>query len=123
MPGAQEWRTSTYSYNKAAIKTLPTAAKTANDLLTYYSALEHTGGVPSSKSEITARRKSADKVYMSKVGVKDYGDKIRIDAYMFDEKRAKLDALKKRTKAKAQAGEKKTGGRSRAPRGRAPRPQ
>ncbi|KAM0723468.1 hypothetical protein Q7P37_000454 [Cladosporium fusiforme] len=126
VPGAQEWRTSSYSYNKATVKTLPTAAQKTNELLTHYSTLIDNGGVPSSRSAIATRRKSAEKMYTSKVGVKDFGDKIRIDAYMFDEKAAFLAMMRKKSEAKdARKGKKsaKPAAKSRAPRGQAPRPQ
>lgn len=137
VPGAQEWRTSTYSYNKAVVKTLPTAAQVTNDLLNYYSVLKDTNGVPSSRTAIAGRRKSPDRVYVSKAGIKDFGDKIRIDAYMYDEGKAARASLKAKQAAKdaklkaktgaagpggaaGPAGPGGPGGRSRGPGGRAP---
>jgi hypothetical protein len=133
VPGAQEWITSTYSYNKGAVKTLPTAAHTTNDLLEHYSVLRNTGGKPSSRTAIAGRRKNPDRVYVSKAGVKDFGDKIRIDAYVYDEGKASADALAKRLLAKEARTTRSSGGaggaggarggRSRAPGGRGPAPQ
>jgi hypothetical protein len=126
VPGAQEWKTSTYSYNKAAVKTLPTAAETTNALLEHYSVLRDTGGVPSSRTAIAGRRKSPDKMYVSRAGIKDFGDHVRIDAYMYDEGKAQAAALAKRMEAKearTNRGGAGAGGRSRAPGGRGPAPQ
>jgi hypothetical protein len=109
VPGAQEWRSSTYSYNKATVKTLPTAMETTNALLEQYSVLRKTGGVPSSRNVIASRRKSPSKMYVSRAGVKDFGDRVRIDAYMYDENAATaLGSI-----AKANAGG--AGGRRRGP--------
>jgi hypothetical protein len=119
VPGAQEWKT--YSYNKAAVKTLPTAAETTNALLEHYSVLSDTGGPPSSRTAIAARRKSPDKMYVSRAGIKDFGNKIRIDAYVYDEGKAQAETLAKKMEAKANRGA--AGGRSRAPGGRGPAPQ
>ena len=119
VPGAQEWRTSTYSYNKASVKTLPTAAETTNALLEYYSVLKQNGGAPSSRTAIAGRRKSPEKMYVSKAGVKDFGDRVRIDAYMYEEKNRKAMALQ----AKKEEGNAGAGGRRRAPGGRGPAPQ
>jgi hypothetical protein len=121
VPGAQEWRTSTYSYNKAAVKTLPTAAQTTKDLLEYYSVLREHGGTPSSRTAIATRRKSPDKMYVSGASVKDFGGKIRIDAFMYDEGKAQRDALQKKSEAKeGRSSRGGAGGRSRAPGGRGP---
>lgn len=122
VPGAQEWRTSTYSYNKATVKTLPTAAQTADNLLEYYSVLENTGGRPSSRTALAARRKTSEKRYVSQAGIKDFGDKIRIDAYMYDESKVKLEQFRAKIKARnAKAAAEGDGGRRRAP-GRRPPP-
>jgi hypothetical protein len=54
-------------------------------------------------------------MYVSRAGVKDFGDRVRIDAYMYDEGRAARMALEKReAKFQAKTG---AGGRSSAPRG------
>ena len=119
VPGAQEWRTSTYSYNKASVKTLPTAAETTNNLLEYYSVLKQNKGAPSSRTAIAARRKNPEKMYVSKAGVKDFGDRVRIDAYMYEEKNQRLSAFL----AKKEEGKEGAGGRRRAPGGRGPAPQ
>ena len=110
VPGAQEWRTSTYSYNKASVKTLPTAAETTNALLEYYSVLKQNGGAPSSRTAIAGRRKSPEKMYVSKAGVKDFGDRVRIDAYMYEEKDSRLAAMLVKRQA-AGKGDADAGGR------------
>lgn len=121
VPGAQEWRTSTYSYNKATVKTLPTAAQTTNQLLSQYAVLENTGGERSSKSGIAAKRKSAERVYVSKAGIKDFGHKIRIDAYLFDEAKAQRSMLQEKLALRAPRQGGKPGGRETGRGGRAPR--
>jgi hypothetical protein len=118
VPGAQEWRTSTYSYNKAAIKTLPTAAETTNTLLEQYSVLQATGDTPVSRTAIAKRRKDPFKMYVSRAGVKDFGNRVRIDAYMYDGRLAlKAEKAKKEAKVQANSG---AVGRSTAPGGRGP---
>jgi hypothetical protein len=110
VPGAQEWRTSTYSYNKASVKTLPTAAETTNALLEYYSVLKQNGGAPSSRTAIAGRRKSPEKMYVSKAGVKDFGDRVRIDAYMYEENDSRKAAMQVKREA-AGKGDADAGGR------------
>jgi hypothetical protein len=119
VPGAQEWRTSTYSYNKAAIKTLPTAAETTNTLLEQYSVLKRTGDTPVSRTAIAKRRKDPNKMYVSRAGVKDFGDRVRIDAYLYDGKLPKkaLEAKKESKEANSRPG------RARVPGGGGPAPQ
>jgi hypothetical protein len=89
--GAQEWRTSNYSYNKASVKTLPTASQITDVLLSQYVELKHTGGQPSSRAAIANRRKDSAKLYASKAGVKDFGHKVRIDAYVYEAREAKFN--------------------------------
>jgi hypothetical protein len=98
--GAQEWRTSNYSYNKASVKTLPTASQITDVLLSQYVELKHTGGQPSSRAAIANRRKNSAKLYASKAGVKDFGHKVRIDAYVYDEAKAQSDARNKQAGAR-----------------------
>lgn len=100
VPGAQEWRTSNYSYNKASVKTLPTASQITDVLLSQYVELTHTGGQPSSRAAIANRRKNSAKLYASKAGVKDFGHKVRIDAYVYDEAKAQSDARNKQAGAR-----------------------
>jgi hypothetical protein len=100
VPGAQEWRTSNYSYNKASVKTLPTASQITDVLLSQYVELKHTGGQPSSRAAIANRRKDSAKLYASKAGVKDFGHKVRIDAYVYDEAKAQADARNKQAGAR-----------------------
>lgn len=74
------------------------------------------GGAPSSRTAIAKRRKDPLKKYVSRAGVKDFGDRVRIDAYVYDEGNASKEA-KKESKFQGKTG---AGGRSRAPGGNAP---
>ena len=52
----------------------------------HFSTLKRLGDdASSSRTAIATRRKSSDKWYISKAGIKDFGDKIRIDAYAYKE--------------------------------------
>ena len=96
--------------------------ETTNALLEQYSVLVKTGGEPSSRNAIAQRRKSEAKMYVSRAGVKDFGDRVRIDAYMYDEAASRFAAFAaKEAMAKGNAGG--AGGRRRAPGGRGPAPQ
>jgi len=119
VPGAQEWRTSNYSYNKASVKTLPTASQITDVLLSQYVELKHTGGQPSSRAAIANRRKDSAKLYASKAGVKDFGHKVRIDAYVYDEAKAQRDARNKQAGAREarEAKSNKGGAKGRRPAG------
>lgn len=80
--------------------------------------MEAAGNAPSSRTAIAKRRKSPDKKYVSRAGVKDFGDRVRIDAYVYDEKKSKMNEfLEKKSKFQANPG---AGGSSRAPGGKAP---
>lgn len=84
--GAQEWSTSAYHYNKATLKTLPTARQVTDKLLSAYAVLQSNGGQgPSARTAIAARRKSSERVYMSRAGVKDFGSKVVVNAVLYDE--------------------------------------
>lgn len=113
--GAQEWQTSTYHYNKQTQKTLPTAAVTADKLLRDYTTMiEGRGGLSSAASStartaIAARRKSAEKVYVSGTTAKDYGDKIVVNAFLFDGIEAAKEEQEKRINAKKASGERQAG--------------
>lgn len=85
--------------------------------------LRNIEGVPSSRTAIAARKKSPNKMYVSKAGVKDFGNKIRIDAYMYDEGQAQAEAMAKRMEAKEGRNKGGAGGRGRAPGGRGGAPQ
>ncbi|KAK6430106.1 hypothetical protein LTR95_013746, partial [Oleoguttula sp. CCFEE 5521] len=59
--GAQEWRTSTYTFNRASTRNLPTASQVTDKLLTAYVALQRAGEKPSSRTAIQARKKGTEK--------------------------------------------------------------
>lgn len=114
--GAQEWQSSAYHYNKQTIKTFPTASVTADRLLRDYSTMIKSRGPSLSsaasstaRNAIAIRRKSAEKMYVSGTTVKDYGDKIVINAFMYDGDEAAREEMDKRVKAKAASGEKQAG--------------
>ncbi|KAK5131333.1 hypothetical protein LTR08_000999 [Meristemomyces frigidus] len=120
--GAREWQTSAYHYNKQTIKTLPTAAVTADKLLQDYSTMTRPGrGGPlassasssTARSAIAIRRKSAEKMYVSGTTAKDFGDRIVIKAYVFDGVEAARDEIQKRSEARKASGEKQQAGRRR----------
>jgi len=107
--GAQEWQTSAYHYNKQTQKTLPVAATTADKLLRDYATMIKSRGTGPSQSSaasstartaIAARRKSAEKMYVSGTTTKDYGDKIVINAFMFDGIEAAKEEQEKRDQAR-----------------------
>lgn len=117
--GSQEWRTSAYHYNKATLKTLPSARLATDKLLSAYAVLQSHGGQPSSRTAIAARRKSSERVYVSRAGVKDFGSKVVVNAYMYDEAGAQQESRRKRAserEARATGGA-SAGGKSGAARG------
>lgn len=113
--GAQEWQTSAYHYNKATLKTLPAASQATDKLLTAYVALQKSGDQPSSRTAVAMRKKSSEKVYVSHSQAKDYGDRIVIDAFIYDEAGAQREANQKGSEERDSKG----GGRGRGPPGRA----
>lgn len=103
----QEWNTGTYHYNKATSKNFPTALMHADNLLTAYATQTKRRTNVSDKAvynqlvrnSITSHRRSADKTFFSKATVKDYGDKVVVNAFMYDAHKAKMleeEAKKKR---------------------------
>ncbi|KAK5108833.1 hypothetical protein LTR62_007807 [Meristemomyces frigidus] len=90
IPSAREWQTSTYHYNKATQKTLPTTTATASKLLTDYATmiksrgLGSTGSSSTARSAVAARRRNFEKTYVSEVGVKDYGDRVVVTGFVYD---------------------------------------
>ncbi|KAK4550817.1 hypothetical protein LTR36_000397 [Oleoguttula mirabilis] len=114
--GAQEWQSSAYHYNKQTIKTLPTASVTADKLLQDYSTMIKSRGPSLSsaasstaRTAIAVRRKSAEKMYVSGTTAKDYGDKIVINAFMFDGIEAAQEELEKKANARKASGGKQAG--------------
>lgn len=65
------------------------------------------------RTAIAARRKSAEKMYVSGTTAKDYGDRVVVKAYMFDGVEAAKEEIERRMSAKKAAGEQRAGGRKR----------
>jgi len=86
--GAMEWQTSTYSFNKQAIKTLPVAATNVEKLIEAYVTMkkvDNTGkDARAIRTALSARRKSAEKMYVSKPRIKDFGNRIEMTVFVFD---------------------------------------
>lgn len=87
--GAQEWQTSTYHFNKATSKNFPVAAQITNKLLESYVALEPQkldpagNPIPARKAQIQARRLSNTRNFVSESTVKDFGNKVVINAFVY----------------------------------------
>lgn len=114
--GAQEWQTSAYHYNQQTLKTLPAASRTTDKLLRDYATMvkSHNPGLSSAASSsartaIAARRKSSEKMYVSGSTARDYGDRVVVNAFMFDEAEAVREELEKRKQARSKAGTERAG--------------
>ena len=122
--GAFTW---TYHYNKATSKNFPTALAHADDLLTQYATQTKRRTNISDpavykqlvRNSITSHRRSADKTFFSKATVKDFGDKVVVNAFMYDGHKAKMleeEAKKKRMMGVREGGAQRgEGQRRRAP--------
>ncbi|EMC96182.1 hypothetical protein BAUCODRAFT_466051 [Baudoinia panamericana UAMH 10762] len=131
--GAREWQTSTYHYNPQTAATLPTAAVTATNLLNNYATmirsrgLASTGSSGTARSAVAMRRKSFEKVYVGGMGVKDFGDRVVVDAFVFDaveaerEERERRDR-ERRERRKAEGGQQGEGAGAGGRRRRRPPP-
>nr|POF17522.1 hypothetical protein CFP56_12936 [Quercus suber] len=101
--GGQEWATSSYSYNKNMTKTMPTAQDVTDKLLRdYMTMVEDTGLGHSAKSSAarqatTARRRALEKTYVTSSTAKDYGDKIVVNAFVYDAAAGAQRAKEKQT--------------------------
>lgn len=87
--GGMEWQTSTYSFNKHAIKTLPAAAASVEKLIENYVTLKAVGDrknmdTRAIRTLLAARRKSVERVYVSSPRIKDFGTHIHMTAFVFD---------------------------------------
>nr|OQO18865.1 hypothetical protein B0A51_14531 [Rachicladosporium sp. CCFEE 5018] len=111
--GAQEWRTSTYTFNRAATRNLPTASQVTDKLLTAYVALQRAGEKPSSRTAIQARKKGTEKMYVSGGTVKDFGGRVEVSAFIYDEGMAVQREAAKRAEARTT----RTAGQGRRPGG------
>lgn len=99
-----EWQTSTYCWNNQNLKPLPVAATNVEKLIEGYVTMKEVnneGKDPRAiRTALAARRKSAEKVYVSKPKMKDFGDRIELTAFVFDGKKAAREADEKRTRAR-----------------------
>jgi hypothetical protein len=93
--GAREWQTSMYTFNKQTRKTIPAVTNNVEKLLRDYLTMKSINNegkdVRNIRSAIAARRKSAEKLYISKPRVKDYGDRVEVKAFIWDGKAAARD--------------------------------
>ena len=102
--GAQEWQTSTYSYNNSTTRTLPTASLAADKLLRDFSTaipsrgLASTGSSSTARSAVAQRRKRWEKTFVSGTTVKDFGDRIVVNAVLFDAAEAEAEERKRKFK-------------------------
>lgn len=106
-----EWQTSTYCWNSQNLKTLPVAATNVEKLIEGYVTMKKVNNegkdVRAIRTALAARRKSADKVYVSKPKMKDFGDRIELTAFVFDGKEAAREADDKRKARFARPGDEK----------------
>lgn len=88
--GSMEWQTSTYSFNKQNIKTLPVAATNVEKLIEAYVTMKKVNNAGKDaraiRTALAARRKSAEKMYVSKPRIKDFGNRIEMTVFVFDGK-------------------------------------
>lgn len=125
----QEWTNLTYSFNKATTRTLPVAIKHADDLITGWATQQKRSMAPDNplykqllRNRITAQRRKTDRIFFSKPTTKDFGDRIELNAFVYDG----ITAAEKEEerKRKARMGQKTEGGegaKRRAPRRAPPR--
>ncbi|KAI7347344.1 hypothetical protein KC320_g7324 [Hortaea werneckii] len=118
--GAQEWQTSAYHYNPQTLKTLPAASRTTDKLLRDYATMVKSSNPglssaasSSARTAIAARRKSSEKMYVSGSTARDFGDRVVVNAFMFDEAEAVAGEKAKRMQAREKAGAERAGGRKR----------
>lgn len=85
-----EWQTSTYSFNKQSIKNLPVAATNVEKLIEAYVTMKKVNNegkdARAIRTALAARRKSAEKMYVSKPRIKDFGNRIEMTVFVFDGK-------------------------------------
>ena len=114
---AQEWQTGTYHYNKAHTKTLPTATTHTDNLLQAY-ATQQKRRAPATteagaynillRNSIAAQRRKSDRVFISRSTAKDFGNKVVVQAFVYDGNEAA--AREEERKRKARMGVKPGGG-------------
>ncbi|EME43844.1 ribosomal protein S3-like protein [Dothistroma septosporum NZE10] len=97
--GSMEWQTSAYSWNKQNTKNLPIAATNVEKLIEGYVTMKQVNNqgkdLRAVRTALAARRKSAEKVYVSKPRIKDFGDRIELTAFIFDGKAAAKEEMQK----------------------------
>ncbi|WPH04059.1 Hypothetical protein R9X50_00694300 [Acrodontium crateriforme] len=140
MAGGREWQTSTYAWNKNTTKDLPAITATANKLLRDYATMKPDSGLGAAhdsrlaRNAISDRRKDPEKFHITGARVKDYGDRIVVDAFVYDAKKAAFQekaakeaamaaqrtAQKTRRAAGRTGGAGAGGGRARRPAGAGP---
>ena len=90
--GAMEWQTSTYSFNKQAVKPIPVVTTNVEKLIHNYVTMKRVNNegkdVRAIRTALAARRKSAEKVYVSKPKIKDYGDRVEVKCFVWDGREA-----------------------------------
>ncbi|GIZ43712.1 hypothetical protein CKM354_000692900 [Cercospora kikuchii] len=90
--GAMEWQTSTYTFNKQAVKPIPVVSANVEKLIQNYVTLKRVNNVGKDvraiRTALAQRRKSAEKVYVSKPKMKDYGDRVEVKCFIWDGREA-----------------------------------
>lgn len=120
----QEWQTGTYHFNKATQKNFPVAAQHTDQLLNQWLTQQKKREVSDSaayqvmlRGSIAAQRRKTDRIFISKSTVKDFGDRIEVNAFLYDGVEAAAKEMERRKKArtgvKPDGGEQ--GGRRRRP--------
>ncbi|KAK0817692.1 hypothetical protein LTR75_003027 [Friedmanniomyces endolithicus] len=116
--GAQEWQTSTYSYNNSTTRTLPTASLAADKLLRDFSTaipsrgLASTGSSSTARSAVAQRRKRWEKTF-------DRGQCCAVDAAEAEAEERKRKFKEMQESKKAGRGKGGAGGGRRRPVGAA----
>ncbi|KAH9837507.1 hypothetical protein Tdes44962_MAKER08318 [Teratosphaeria destructans] len=103
---AQEWQTSAYHYNKQTLKTLPTAQATTNKLIQDYATMstDNLGNSPESaarRAAVAAHRRTAERIYISGANVKDFGDRVVVNAFLYDAVKAAKEERQRRRGSKS----------------------
>jgi hypothetical protein len=103
----QEWQTGTYHFNKATQKTYPVAAQHTDRLLSQWLTQQKKRIVSDNaayqlmlRGSIAAQRRKSDRIFISKSTVKDFGDRVEVNAFIYDgvEAAAKEEERKKKAR-------------------------
>ncbi|KAI5366376.1 Putative ribosomal protein VAR1 [Septoria linicola] len=107
--GAMEWQTSTYTFNKQAVKPIPVVNTNVEKLIQNYMTMKRVNNagkdVRAIRTALAARRKSAEKVYVSKPIVKDYGDRVEVKCFIWDGREALKEEKEKEKRGRTQGAE------------------